>query len=117
MALHSTITLPLTCQSDGQGAPIRDWIGEFDEHLRSGNLPYAERRMMRSTAKQFIHWCKTHCPERFPTVFSDMHDQRGDAETWNLRERFLHEVIPDRDLRHLERARLVRFLNHLNGPP
>jgi len=90
---------------------IRDWIGEFDEHLQSANIPYSERRMMLSTAKQFIRWCEIHCPERFPTIVADTRDQGGDAEGWSLRERFLSEICPDRDLRHWERARLIRFLN------
>ncbi|RZI42215.1 hypothetical protein EGT07_13405 [Herbaspirillum sp. HC18] len=111
--MHLNLTLSPVSQPDKRCASNRDWIGEFEEHLRSESIPYAERRMMLSTAKQFIHWCEMHYPERFPAIFTDTYAQCDDAEIWSLRERFLREISPDRDLRHVERARLARFLSDL----
>jgi hypothetical protein len=115
MASHSNLAQTAPSRLDVRTGPRRDWVGEFDEHLQSENIAYLERRPMVSTAKQFICWCEMHCPQQLSAIFTDTRVQWDEDELWTLRERFLRDISPDRDLRHLERARLHRFLNYLSS--
>lgn len=112
MSVLLNIVGPFAGQLETQSAR-GDWMEMFDEHLQSKGLPYSERHAMLLTAKQFTCWCEARCREGSRVVATFAYDLDGNSEEWTLRETFLREAIPDHDLRHIERARLIRYLNYL----